>query len=100
MPADSTPGSLYLWAQRIIRDMRGGRHVETVTGSVTLTAGTSTSVANTAVLSTSVVMMTPTNAAARSLGIVAVTAKTAAVGFTLTTPAAAGTETFDYVVVR
>ena len=80
--------------------MRAGRHIETATGSVTLTAGTSTSLADTSVLSTSVVTLTATNAAARTLGIPAVTAKTQSTGVTLTHGAAAGTETYDYVVFR
>jgi len=100
LPADNTAPTLYLWGRRLVEMMRAGKHVETVTGSVTLTAGTTSAVAQTAVLSTSVVFVQPTNAAARALGLVAVTSKSQGVGFTLTTPAAAGTETYDYVVVR
>ena len=97
-PADQD--GMYLWARRIVDGLRTGKHVETVKGSVTLTAGTSSVVAQTAVLSDSVVVLIPTNAAARALGTVAVTAKTQGTGFTLLTPAAAATETYDYVVFR
>lgn len=100
MPATQDPANTYIWARRIVDLFRQGKHIETVTGSVTLTAGTTTSVTQTAVLSTSTIVPVPTNAPARALGIVAVTAKTQGTGFTLTTPSAAGTETYDYVVFR
>lgn len=100
LPADQTASGFALWARRVIDLMKAGKHVESVKGSVTLTAGTSTVVSQTAVLSDSVVALTPTNSAARSLGNVAVTAKTQGTSFTLTTPSAVGTETFDYVVFR
>lgn len=100
LPADQNQPSIYLWARRLAEFMKQGKHVETIKGSVTLTAGTSSVVAQTQVLSDSVIVLQPTNAAARALGNVAVTAKTQGTSFTLTTPSAAGTETFDYVVVR
>ena len=100
LPADQSPGSFYLWARRLADLMKTGKHVETVKGSVTLTAGTTSTVVQTAVLSDSVIVLTPTNSTARSLGNVAVTAKTQGTSFVLTTPSAVGTETFDYVVIR
>ena len=100
MPADQSPGGLNLWARRLVDMLKGGKHVESVKGSVTLTAGTSTVVPETRVLTDSVVVPIPTNAAARALGAIAVTAKTQGTSFTLTTPAAAGTETYDYIVHR
>lgn len=100
MPASQDPGNTYIWARRIVDLFRQGKHVETITGSFTLTAGTSTAVAETQVLTTSKVVVVATNAAARGLGTVAVTAKTQGTGFTVTTAAAAGTETYDYIVFR
>ena len=38
--------------------------------------------------------------AARTLGMVAVVSKSKGVGFTLETPPAVGTETYDYIVIR
>ena len=100
LPADPGAGAMYLWARRLVDLLKTGKHVETVKGSITLTAGTTTAVAATSMLTDSVVLLMPTNAAARTLGVVAVTAKTQGTGFTLATPAAAGTETYDYVIVR
>ena len=109
MPADRTfwpvphaadLNALYLWGRRLGDLMRAGKHVEILSGSVTLTAGTSTSVPLTDILSGSKVLLTATSAAARTLGVPAVTAKTQGTGFTLTHAAAAGTETYDYVVYK
>ena len=80
--------------------MRQGQYRDYVVGTVTLTAGTSSTIAQTNMLSTSVVQFTPTNSAARALGIPAVTTKTQGDGFGLTHAAAAGTETYDYVLLR
>ena len=70
-------------------------------GSLTLTAGTTTSVANTAVLSASQLYLQPTNASGAALSTQPyVSAQTAGTGFTLTHASAAGTETFQYLFIR
>jgi hypothetical protein len=70
-------------------------------GSLTLTAGTTTSVANTAVLPASQLWLQPTNASGAALTTQPyVSAQTAGTGFTLTHASAAGTETFQYLFIR
>lgn len=70
-------------------------------GSITLTAGTTTSVANTAVLSASQLWLQPTSAAGAALSSQPwVSATTPGTGFTLTHSAAAGTETYQYLFIR
>lgn len=100
LPADNTGPGLYLWARRLVDLMRRGEYRDYVVGSVTLTAGTSTTVTQTNMLTTSMVLFSPTNSAARALGIPAVTTKTQGTGFGLTHAAAAGTETYDYQLIR
>lgn len=100
LPPEPTPPQLYLWGQRLINMLRLGRHVETLSGSLTLSSGKLTTVADTNVLTGSVIALQPTNSAASTLGLPAVTAKTLATGFTLSHGTAAGTETYDYVLVR
>lgn len=74
-------------------------------GNFTLSAAVSTAVADTSVVSTSRISLTPTNAAAATLmsgtKSLYISAKTANTSFTVSTAdgtAAAGTETFDYIV--
>lgn len=78
-----------------------------VTGSFTLAASASTTVADVNVTGTSRISFTPTNAAAGTLEGSAkclyVSARSVGVSFTVTTAsgaAAAGTETFDYFIVN
>lgn len=97
LPASRDNESLYRWAEELIRKFQTGWHRDFSLGSVQLTAGTVTALNDVNLLATSVVTFTPTNAAARTLGIPAVTAK-ANRSFTLSTPAAAGSETYDYVI--
>jgi hypothetical protein len=94
-----------------IRDLNktfGLRFESTTFGSFTWGGATpSVSVSNPAVLATSIVVFIPTNASAGSLTgsnkAPYISAKTPGVGFTMTTANgtnAAGTETFDYIVVN
>ncbi len=71
------------------------------TGTISLSAtATTTTVNDTAVRSSSVIVITPTNAAAKTLGAWAVTTKTSGASFVLTTGAAAGGETYDYAILN
>lgn len=77
------------------------------TGSFTLGAAAATVVANGNVLSTSIILCFPTNAAAGTLigsaKSLYISAKSVGVSFTVTTAsaaAAAGTETFSYIIVN
>lgn len=78
-----------------------------ITGTFTCAAAATTTVTQTAIRATSVVLLTPTNAAAGTLmgGVkhLYVSALTVGASFTVATAsggAAAGTETFSYVVVN
>jgi hypothetical protein len=76
-----------------------------IAGSFTMDAAASTSVAATVVTANSRIFLVPTNAAAATLVGSAespyISAKSAGVGFTVSTAsgAASGTETFDYIVI-
>jgi hypothetical protein len=95
-------------AIRALNKTLGLRFESATFGSFTWAGATSSvSVSNPAVLSTSIIVFTPTNASAGSLTgsnkAPYVSAKTPGTGFTLTTANgtnAAGTETFDYIVVN
>lgn len=76
-------------------------------GNITLDAAASTTIANANVKSTSQIILFPTNAAAATLVAGSsspyVSAKSAGVSFTISTAdagSAAGTETFDYILVN
>ena len=70
-------------------------------GTGTLTAGTTTTVNNTAVSASSLIFIQPTNAAGTVLGIFPPPSGiSAGVSFTLTHLAAAGTETFSYWIMN
>ena len=95
-------------AIRALNKTLGLRFESTTFGSFTWAGATpSVSVANPAVLASSIVIFVPTNASAGSLTgsnkAPYVSAKSVGTGFTLTTANgtnAAGTETFDYIVVN
>jgi uridylate kinase len=79
----------------------------TTTNTLTLSAAVTTTKADTSILTGSKIMLTPTNVAAANLMLgtksLYVSAKTAGTSFAVTTAdgtAAAGTETFDYVIVN
>jgi hypothetical protein len=87
--------------------IRAGNVPPTTKGSFTCGAAATTTVTQPIVKSTSVILLVPTNAAAGTLqaGLthLYISAKTAGASFAVTTAnaaAAAGTETFDYVVVN
>jgi len=67
-------------------------------GSGTLTAGVTTTVTNANVTTTSVIMIEPTSVA--FIALTPYVSAKAAGSFTLTTLAAAGTETFDYIIIN
>lgn len=76
-----------------------GKHKDYYTVSVTLTAGTSTSVADTKISASDTVFLTPTNAAARAIEVHVGTI-TPGTGFALGHATAAGTETYNALVIR
>ena len=99
-PAGATIVQLFQWAQSLMTLFRRGEHKDYHFVSVTLTAGTSTVVADTKIGgSNDRVFLTPTNAAARALPV-HVSARTAGTSFTLTHGAAGGTETYEALVIR
>jgi hypothetical protein len=67
-------------------------------GSVTLTAGTATTVINSSITSLSRISLLPTNAAAAALTGIYISAKNSQTSFVITHSTAAGTETFDYTI--
>ncbi len=70
-------------------------------GTVTLTAGATTTVLNTRVTAASLVFLQPTNLTATSVTLLTyVSVVSAGVSFTITTVNAAGTETFNYWIVN
>lgn len=91
--------------------INGGKMVQLLTnlfprvsGTFTLAAAATTTVANTGIQGSSIIILTPTNAAAGTLQGSAkalyISAVNAGTGFTVTTASganAAGTETFSYV---
>lgn len=99
LPAGNGPYQLYLWAQGLIKLLQQGKHKEYKVRSITLTAGTTTTVSETTITSTSIVLLQPTNATAAALSPYT-SAKTPGVSFQLTHGAAAGTETYDVLIIR
>lgn len=100
LPAGTGQNQLYLWAQRFTTLFQQGKHKEYSLASITLTAGTSSVIADTTVTSDCRVFLMPSNASARTLGLPHVSAKTVGASYTLTHGAAAGTETYDALVIR
>jgi parallel beta-helix repeat protein len=70
-----------------------------MSGELTLAAGVTTVVANSNADAKANIVMVPSNAAARALGLPYVSAVSRAASFTLTHAAAAGTETYSYRVL-
>ena len=99
MPAGGGLGQIYLWAQNLIRLFQQGKHKDRDIVSVTLTAGTSSVVTATGVTDDCAITLTPTSSAAAGLSPY-VSAKSQGVSFTLTHGTAAGTETYDCVILR
>jgi hypothetical protein len=98
-PSGPTIAAIYSWAQRLMNDFRRGKLKDYEVLSITLTAGTSTVVAAPNVTTSARVLLFPTNAAAAALNPYR-SATSAGTSFTLTHGAAAGTETFDGLVIR
>lgn len=94
-------------AIRLLGLLLGGLFLTRSTGSFTLGAAATTVVPNTEVTSTSLPLLIPTNAAAATLmgsnKSLYISARTAGASFTVATAsaaAAAGTETFSYILVN
>lgn len=100
LPAGTGQNQLYLWAQRLTTLLQQDKHKEYSLASITLTAGTTSVIADKTVTDTCRVFLMPTNASARTLGLPHVSAKTVGASYTLTHGTAAGTETYDALVIR
>ena len=111
---DSSSGSMIGQAMGVNRNLaeiasilRSAFPLTAVQGTFTCSAAASTVVTDASVKATSVIVITPTNAAAGTLQGAAtclyLSARTADTSFTVTTAsggAAAGTETFQYLIVN
>jgi hypothetical protein len=95
------PGNpqLYEWCRRVAQLLALEKYKDYYATSITLTAGTSTTVSWSGMSNSHRVSITPTNAAAAGLSPY-VSARTPGTGFTLNHGTAAGTETFDLIVIR
>jgi hypothetical protein len=98
-PTGAGAQQLYDFCRRLAFLLSQEKYKDYYATSITLTAGTTTSVAWSGMSADHRVALTPTNAAAAGLSPY-VSARTAGTGFTLTHATAAGTETFDVVVIR
>jgi hypothetical protein len=98
-PSGSGQQQLYDFCKRLALLLTTETYKDYTTRSITLTAGTTTSVAWAGMSADHRVSITPTSSAAAALSPY-VSARTAGTGFTLTHGAAAGTETFDCIVIR
>ena len=98
-PAGSGNPQIYDWLKRLALLLNQEKYKDYTVMSVTLTAGTTTAVAWSGMSTSHRVALTPTNSAAAALNPY-VSARTAGTGFTLTHGAAAGTETFDCIIIR
>lgn len=68
-------------------------------GTGTLVAGTAT-VSNTAVTSSSVILLTDTTASLTNVGVLSVSAKSAGTSFTVTSANVLDTSTFNYLIIN
>lgn len=98
-PTGAGNPQLYDFCRRLAQLLTQEKYKDYYTQSITLTAGTTTTVAWAGMSADHRVLITPTNAAAAALSPY-VSARTAGTGFTLTHGTAGGTETFDLVVIR
>ena len=98
-PSGAGAQQLYDFCKRLSLLLMQEKYKDYTVQSVTLTAGTTTSVAWPGMSAEHRVSLTPTNSAAAALSPY-VSARTAGTGFTLTHGAAGGTETFDCIIVR
>lgn len=90
---------LYEFCKRLALLLTQEKYKDYTSRSITLTAGTTTSVTWAGMSADHRVSITPTNSAAAALSPY-VSARTAGTGFTLTHGAAGGTETFDCLIIR
>lgn len=97
-PPGAGANQMYLWALNLIRALQRGDHKDYKAIGVTLSAGTTTTVAEASVASTSRILLTPTSLGASDRQPY-VSAKTGGVGFTLTHLPASGLETYDCIVI-
>lgn len=70
-----------------------------ISGTITLTAGTTSTVSNKNITTKSRVLLVPSNAAASGITGIYISARTSKVSFQITHSTAAGTETFDYTIL-
>jgi len=98
-PPSAKAGDVYLWAQNLSRQFVRGDHKDYSLTKVTLTAGTTSVIADDYVTTEASIVLMPTNAAAAGLSPY-VSARSEGVSFTLTHGTAAGTETYDALVIR
>jgi len=98
-PTGAGANQLYEFCKRLAFLLTQEKYKDYTARSITLTAGTTTSVAWTGMSADHRVLITPTSSAAAALSPY-VSARTAGTGFTLTHGAAAGTETFDCIIIR
>lgn len=98
-PAGAGNPQLYDFCKRLAFLLTREAYKDHYTTSITLTAGTTTSVAWAGMSADHRVSLTPTNSAAAALNP-HVSARTPGTGITLTHGSAAGTETFDLIIIR
>lgn len=98
-PRGSGQQQIYDFCKRLADLLTRETYKDYTTRSITLTAGTSTVIAWDGMSAEHRVSLTPTSSAAAALSPY-VSARTAGTGFTLTHGAAAGTETFDCIIIR
>lgn len=98
-PTGAGAQQLYDFCRRLAFLLSQEQYKDYHATSITLTAGTATSVAWSGMSNSHRVSIMPTNAAAAALSPY-VSARTPGTGLTLTHGTAAGTETFDLVVIR
>jgi len=98
-PSGAGGPQLYDFCKRLSFLLTRESYKDYTTRTITLTAGTTTSVAWTGMSAEHRVSLTPTNSAAAALSPY-VSARTAGTGITLTHASAGGTETFDLILIR
>jgi hypothetical protein len=97
--AGAGANQLYEFCKRLALLLTQEKYKDYTTRSITLTAGTTTTVEWSGMSADHRVSLTPTNSAAAALSPY-VSARTAGTGITLTHASAGGTETFDLILIR
>ncbi len=88
-----------MWAQNFVRQFQRAEHKDYKISQITLSSGTTTVVTNDYVTNEAAILLMPKNSAAAALSPY-VSARSEGVSFTLTHATAAGTETYDALVIR